>query len=230
VEGIMKKIIFVVLLMAALCLAFAAEPVAYLIQGKGKVQIIRDQKVLKHKNGELLYNNDEVKTSAESFAAIKYVDGGAAVKVFPNSVMKVTAVKFNKELSKNSIMKSGNVYSKVSNRIKGGYQVETPTTVASVKGTGFISKISNGNKTHVIVLEGEVLVQNKISGISKTVSAGFTAISDETGLIELLETAEGTVSEQEMQEIEETNQEAQKTIRVQVTDDNGNIKYIDISY
>jgi hypothetical protein len=226
----MKKIMIGFLMLVSFSLVFAAEPVALLIQGKGKVQIIRDQKTLKFKNGELLYNNDEIKTGAESFVAIKYVDGGAAVKVFPNSVMKVSAVKSNKELGKNSVMKSGNVYSKVNNRIKGNYQVETPTTVASVKGTGFITRITADKKTLIIVLEGEVLVQNKISGKSRTVSAGYTAESDESGEISVYATHEGSVSEQELKEIEATNLDIQKTIRVQVTDDNGNIRYIDITY
>jgi hypothetical protein len=127
-------------------------------------------------------------------------------------------------------MKSGNVYSKVNNRIKGNYQVETPTTVASVKGTGFISRISADKKTLIIVLEGEVLVQNKISGKSRTVSAGYTAESDESGEISVYATHEGSVSEQELREIEATNLDVQKTIRVQVTDDSGNIRYIDITY
>jgi hypothetical protein len=226
----MKKIVIAILFLISISMIFAAEPVAYLIQGKGKIQITRDQKIIKFKNGELLYNNDEIKTGTASFAAIKYVDGAAAVKIFPNSVMKVSAVKYNKELSKNSIMNSGNVYSKINNRIKGKYQVETPTTVASVKGTGFITRIDSQKRTHIIVLEGEVLVQNKISGKSVTVTAGHTAVSGEDGEIEVTETAEGTISDQDMTEIEETNQESQKTIRVQVTDDNGDIKYIDISY
>jgi hypothetical protein len=226
----MKQIILTVLLLAFIGAVFAAEPVAYLIQGKGKIQITRDQKLIKFKNGELLYNNDEIKTGSTSFAAIKYVDGGASIKVFPNSVMKVSAVKYNKELSKNTIMTGGNVYSKVNNRIKGKYQVETPTTVASVKGTGFITRIDAQKRTHIIVLEGEVLVQNKISGKSFTVSAGHSAVSGENGEIEVADTAEGEITEQEMGEIEDTNQESQKTIRVQVTDDNGNIKYLDISY
>jgi hypothetical protein len=226
----MKQIILAVLLLSFIGVMLAAEPVAYLIQGKGKIQITRDQKQIKFKNGELLYNNDEIKTGSASFAAIKYVDGGASIKIFPNSVMIVSAVKYNKELSKNTIMSSGNVYSKVNNRIKGKYQVETPTTVASVKGTGFIVRIDSQKRTHIIVLEGEVLVQNKISGKTITVTPGHSAVSDENGGIEVTETAEGEISEQEMNEINDTNQESQKTIRVQVTDDNGNIKYIDISY
>lgn len=225
----MKKIYLILFILVALSSIFAAEPVAYLMQGRGNVQIIRDEKAIKFKNGELLYNNDEIKTGGESFAALKYVDGGAAVKVFPNSVIRISAVKYEKQLNKNTILQSGNVYSKISNKIKGAYQVETPTTVASVKGTGFVTKIDESKNTIIIVLEGEVLVQNKDSGQSKSVPAGSTATSDSQGEVKTGETLAGEISEADLKEIESMNKESEMTIKVQITDDNGNIKYIEIT-
>ncbi len=225
----MKKIFLILFILVTLSCIFAAEPIAYLMQGRGNVQIIRDEKVVKFKNGELLYNNDEIKTGGESFAAIKYVDGGAAIKVFPNSVIRISAVKYNKQLNKNTILQSGNVYSKISTKIKGAYQVETPTTVASVKGTGFVTKIDEDKKTIIIVLEGEVLVQNKDSGQSKSVQPGSTSVSDTDGNVSSGDTQPGEISEADMKEIESINKESEMTIKVQITDDNGNIKYIEIT-
>lgn len=226
----MKKLLIGLLFILSVCYLVAAEPVAYLIQGKGNVQIVRDKKQVKFKNGELLYNNDEIKTAGESFAAIKYSDGGAAVKIFPNSIIKISAIKQDKQLNKNTTLQMGSLYSKVNNKIKGNYQVETPTTVASVKGTGFITKLGKDRKTYVVVLEGEVLVQNKESGNSKSVGPGLTATSDERGDVNLEDTKPGDVSEQEQREMEATNQESLKTMKIQVTDENGNIKYIEITY
>jgi len=226
----MKQIILVCLILMLVGVLAAAEPIAYLIQGKGSVSISRDKKAVKFKNGELLYNNDEIKTAGESFAAIKYMDGGAAIKIFPNSVVKLTAIKQGKQLNKSTSLQLGSLYSKVNNKIKGNYQVETPTTVASVKGTGFITKLSASRQTIVIVMEGEVLLQHKESGKSKSVAPGSTGISDAQGNIEIEKTKINDVSETEMNEIESTNQEAQKTMKIQVTDDNGNIKYIEITY
>lgn len=226
----MKKILLGLLLVLSICYIVAAEPVAYLIQGKGNVQIIRDKKQIKFKNGELLFNNDEIKTAGESFAAIKYSDGGAAVKVFPNSIIKVSAVKQDKKLNKSTTLQMGSLYSKVNNKIKGNYQVETPSTVASVKGTGFITKLGKDRRTYVIVMEGEVLVQNKESGNTKSVGPGLTATSEENGDVNLEDTKPGDVSEQELREMEATNQESLKSMKIQVTDDNGNIKYIEITY
>lgn len=226
----MKKIILIAIFMIMICLLMAAEPIAYLIQSKGNVQLLRDRKSVRFKNGELLFNNDEIKTAKESFAAVKYNDGGAAVRVFPNSVMRVTAVRYDKQQNKNTLLNSGSLYSKISSRIKGSYQVETPNTVASVKGTGYIVRYGADKITYVIVLEGEVLVQNKESGKTIVVGAGNTATSEPNGNIEVNPTGDGEITDNEMSEIDATNQDVPKTLKVPTINPDGTIKYIEISY
>jgi len=226
----MKKLTLILIILSIGIAIFAADTVAYLVKTKGSVQLYREQKALKFKNGELLFNNDELITNSQAYAAVKYMDGSATLKVFPNSVLKITATKQGKLLDKNVAVQLGSVYSKVSNKIKGAYKVESPNTVASVKGTGFIFRYNADKKTIVIVLEGEVLVQNKASGKSVTVTRGQTAVSDDDGNIEVHETTPEEISEEEQTEITTTSQEGQKTIRVQVMDEQGKLKYIEISY
>ncbi len=227
----MKKTFCLALLLGLLISALgAAESVAYLVQSKGNLAILRASKAIKFKNGELLYNNDEVKTGSEAFAAIKYADGGATVKVFANSIIKLAATKKGKALDKNTSLNQGSLYSKVNNKIKGNYQVETPTTVASVKGTGFLVKFTEARQTIIVVLEGEVEVQHKESGRSSITRAGSTTIVSELGEIETRPTVEEDVSEAESTEINTTGQLDEKTMKIQVTDENGNLKYIEITY
>lgn len=209
----------------------AAEPIAYLMQGKGNMQIMRANKAIKYKSGEMLFNNDEIKTGGESFAAIKYLDGGATIKVFPNSIIKLSAIKQGKALDKSTSITKGGLYSKVNSKIKGGFQVETPTTVASVKGTGFLTKYDIADKRTIInVLEGVVEVQHKESGKTTQSAAGSTTVSSADGEVDTQPSQAGDVSEKEMEQIEATNQQAQKTLKIQVTDDKGNLKYIEITY
>lgn len=226
----MKKIIITCIILAAFCLLAAAEPIAYFMKSKGKVEIIRERRSIRFKNGELLYNNDEIKTAGESYAALKYVDGGATLKVFPNSVIRLSAVQQDKQLNKSTTIKSGSLYSKIYDKIKGMYRVETPTTVASVKGTGFVTRLGEDGSTTVIVLEGEVLVQNKDSGKSSTVGKGSTGVSYFDGEVRTEDTQEGEISETELKEIESVSLETQKSMKVQITDKDGNIKYIEIAY
>ncbi|HOZ00366.1 MAG TPA: FecR family protein [Candidatus Syntrophosphaera sp.] len=225
-----KKLYLVILLGLLITVLTAAESVAYLMQGKGNLQILRASRSIKYKNGELLLNNDEVKTGSEAFAAIKYLDGGAIVKVFPSSIIKLAAKKQGKTLDKNTSLNQGSLYSKVNNKIKGNYQVETPTTVASVKGTGFLTKYTEDRKTIVIVLEGVVEVQHKESGKRTTTNAGFTTVISENGDLDTHPTTEVELSQEERTEINTTDQQDQKTMKIQVIDENGNLKYIEITY
>jgi len=226
----MKKIILIILISLLISILAAAEPVAYLIKTKGSVQIYRDNKSIKLKSGEMLYNNDEIITNAKSYAAFRYADGSGIVKLFPNSVMKLNVSKLDAKLHKNSQIELGSIFSKISAKIKGTYKTETPNTVASVKGTGYITRYLSDKRTIVIVTEGEVLVMNKISGKSVLVKQGETAISDDSGEISVRPTEPGDIEETEQNEIDTAEISVQKSIRVQITDENGNIKYLDITY
>lgn len=226
----MKKLIVTALILITLSMLLATEPVAFFMKSKGKVEIVRDRKPIKFKSGELLYDKDEIRTGGESYAALKYADGGATLKVFPNSVIIISAVQKDKQLDKNTSVKSGSLYSKIYSKIKGAFSVETPTTVASVKGTGFVTRLDNEGNTSIIVLEGEVHVENKDSGKSSTVAKGSTGTSYFDGEVRTEPTQEGEISESEMKEIESVSLETQKSMKVQITDKDGNIKYIEITY
>lgn len=226
----MKKWICLALLLASFLALFSAEPIAYLVKSKGSVQLYRNQEAVRFANGELLYDNDEIFTGKDAYAAIKYADGGVTVKIFPNSVVRFSAVKQNKQLNKTTVISVGSVFSQISNKIKGIYQAETPNTVASVKGTEFIIRYNANNVTQVIVLEGEVIVQNKDSGKSKNVAQGYSAESGSDGEVYVRETKVGEVTDAEQKEIESVNQVSPKTIRIQMIDANGNIKYLEITY
>lgn len=226
----MIKILCLILLLGLTATALAAaESVAYLTQGKGDLKILRGGKAIKHKNGEVLVNNDEVRTGSQSFAALKYLDGGATVKVFSNSIIKLTARKQGKNLDKNTSLNKGSLYSKVNDKVKGNYQVETPTTVASVKGTGFLTKYTADGTTIVVVLEGTVEVQHKESGRRTVTEAGSTTIVSPGGEIVTQPTVEADLTPEEWSQTE-SGQTEQKTMKIQLTDEQGNLKYIEIRY
>ncbi len=227
----MKKLISVLVFIAlTVCLLSAAESIAILLNSTGKITLTRNQKAVKFKKGEMLFNYDVIKSGGESFAAIKYLDGSGTIKVFPNSLIKLSAIKQGKLLDKTASITQGSIYSLVSSKIKGEYKVETPTTVASVKGTGYVVKYTDDNLTIIIVLDGEVLAQHKETGKNVVVKAGFTAVVTEDGTITIRATLPGDLSPAEVQQIEITNQEAPKVMKVQMRDERGNLKYIEITY
>ncbi len=140
----------------------SAQSIAVVAGLKGQISVVRNKKTLVAKQGEILQNNDEIRTSEESFAAIRFIDNGATTKLFPNSILIITAVETGNQLQKKNRINKGTVQSKVTPQT-GSYIIETPNTVASVKGTDFFVSYKLG-KTTVGVAEGEVEVQAKGTG------------------------------------------------------------------
>lgn len=224
----MKKITVIVLIALAFSLVYA-DSVAFLSTSKGNVSLTRAEKQIKFKSGEMLQNKDELRTGAESFAAYKFIDGGANIKVFANSVVEIKAAKSGKNLDKSVKVSRGSVLSNVT-KGRGNYQVETPTTVASVRGTDFLTQVAPDGSSVIIVTDGVVELVSP-TGEVVTIEAGYTAHIDVDGNIEVVET---TVEELKMVEVaneeDSTLESPKKTMRIQVTDDQGSIRYIEIKY
>lgn len=225
----MKKIIIISILLACAGMIFAANAVAMLSASKGKVNISRDAKQIRYKTGELLRNDDELRTGGESFAAYKYIDGSSTIKVFSNSLVKIAASKSGKTLSKKVTVNKGSVLTSVKPKT-GSLVVQTPTTVASVKGTQFLTKITDTDQSIFIVTEGEVELKILDQPEAKQVPKGKTAIVEEDGAYEIRNSTKDDLSAVEQAEMESEGSGEAKTMLIPVIDATGRTKYIEISY
>lgn len=225
----MKRIVLLCMLFALIYALNAADSVALLSASKGKVDISREAKAIKFKNGELLKNNDEIRTGGESFAAYKYIDGSSTIKVFSNSLVRITANRSGKTLSKKVVVDKGSVFTSVKPKT-GAFMVQTPTTVASVKGTGFLTKLTDKGESMFIVTDGEVEIKILNQDEVKSVPAGKTAVIDEAGNYEIRESTPDDTSAIEEAEIESSQKNEPKLIRIPVVDEAGKTRYIEITY
>ena len=130
----------------------------------------------KAKVKEALYNGYQLRTQTGDKAVITYVGSGSRVLINENTELEVqaqkkgTGTKPSRERTKLMI---GEIYSKV---IKGNnFDVETPTSVASVRGTEFDSMFDNGEATFVVV-DQVVEVMNQLGSVLlaqlQTISVG----------------------------------------------------------
>jgi hypothetical protein len=138
-----KNIIFtlIVLLVAFTIQGKSASPIAVVIKTKGKVYLLKGgdkNKASQPKRGSRLENGDKIMTSAKSYAAIRFVDDNSLVRVRANSTCFVRGKKEKNEIFKNIQLEVGTILARVTKQ-KGKFEVSTPTSVASVKGTGFIA-------------------------------------------------------------------------------------------
>lgn len=222
----MKKHILILIAILVLSTALMADTVAVLSSSKGKVSLQRTKKNMKFKNGELLKNEDVLRTGAESFAAYKYVDASSHIKLFANSVVTISASKSDDKLSKKVQVGKGNVYSQIKSGT-GPFVVQTPTTVASVKGTEFMTRVGEDGTSTFIVTEGEIELEALGTGQTASVGAGQTGTVGPDGNINVGDTGDDGLTDAELGELEDIEQD---TMIIPYQDKSGNTKYIKINY
>lgn len=167
-----KKIIILVLfIIINLTGVYAIDSVAYPLKVKGDVGLTRNLESSALKLGDKLYNGDEIETKAESYAAIQFEDKSSIIKLFPNTILNIRTEKQGEKYNKKSFLKMGELWAKVE-KGTGKFEIETPTTVVSVKGTNFMLNILEDGTTELFTFEGEVIFQNKITGEAETILAG----------------------------------------------------------
>jgi len=131
------------------------DPVAFVLKVNGTLQFREkagiDWKIVKKKQ-QPLYNGYQLKTDVGNKALIMY-KSGTRVLVNENTELEITAAitgKNQQAASERTKLIIGEIYSKVNPRSK-TYEVETPSSVASVRGTEFNSLFDNGEATFLVV-------------------------------------------------------------------------------
>lgn len=138
------------------------------------------------KAGTLLFNNAIIRTADDGFATLIYLDDKSRVTLRPKSELVVSASVTKEEIEKKVQMKYGESLFEVS-KDKRRFKVETPTSVASVKGTKFFVVISQEDlSTAVYGITGLVGVRGTTGSrpsdtLSVTVSRRMKAIVPQGG-------------------------------------------------
>lgn len=148
--------------------------------------------------GQTLASGDMVKTGVKSFAVLKLKDN-SLLRLREESEVVVTGALRGKEFSKSIQIRQGVVGFNIRKQAAGEqFRFSTPTSVASVKGTGGVLRV-NGSDT-LTVVEGLVALANSVSNTSVDVPAGYTGISRPDGTVEsrLSTAAELTAAEEAM--------------------------------
>jgi len=132
--------------------------------------------------GQTLTSGDIVKTGVKSFAVLKLKDN-SLLRLREESEVVVTGTLRGKEFSKAIQVRQGAVGFNIQKQGAGEqFRFSSPTSVASVKGTGGVLRV-NGSDT-LTVVEGLVILTNSVSNASVDVPAGYTGISRPDGTVE----------------------------------------------
>ena len=131
--------------------------------------------------GQYLYQGEEVKTYALSRAMIAFAATQAVVRINENSELLVQSTEGRAQRNKDRVnMLVGEVYTKV--RKDREFEVETPSSVASVRGTEFnVSHLQGW--TQLIVVEGIVELLSKLQQVMQEATERTRTVVDEEGNI-----------------------------------------------
>ncbi len=182
-------LLFVVFILLLPVFIYAEDVIAYFGEIGGAVVVRRGGEDLNAKVGMFLNPGDTVKTGEDSFASVIFQDDGSRVKLGENAILTLNAKRKKLSLKKKLFLKTGRLWAKVTKRRGTEFQVKTPTSVASVKGTRFIIEEQKGNITWLWVLEDSVEFSN--GKVKVTVNEGEKSKSSKKGIkVEKIEKGE----------------------------------------
>ena len=126
-----------------------------------------------------LHVGDAIMTADDGFVAVIFTSDKSLVKIRKNSEVSI-----KEEYSVKTVkVNEGRVLASVTPGVKGSFRVETPTSVASVKGTKFWTVTSSEFGDRFYGVEGNVSVMNLVTGIESNMAAGQMVISTPQGQI-----------------------------------------------
>lgn len=125
--------------------------------------------------GERLRHRDAVATSANTRAALRFVDDGSILRINPSSQVRLTTGDERGAVVRTLELEFGEVWARVTRGEGARLRIQTPAGVAAVKGTEFVVRVDSAGVT-VITLEGVVEFFNE-AGRTDVTAGRRTSVS-----------------------------------------------------
>ena len=223
----MKKNLKYVLLICAFTLSVSyANKIAVATKIKGSVEVMPAGKrdFIKLKPGTILSDGDKIRTGSKGFAAIIFIDDKSTLKLKEDSEAVITGQRSAASISKKINMDSGTVRATVTKQ-NTDFVIQTPTSVASVKGTDFWLITNPETGDQIIGIEGIIGLTNNETGQEVDVTEGMSGISTPDGNIGLEVTDQSSIPEDPSVDIDGASQ-----IKIYLEGPNGEQRVMVIEY
>ena len=223
----MKKNIKHIILLSSIIFSFVfANKIAVATKIKGMVEIMPvGKKDFANLNpGTILSDGDKIRTGSKGFAAIIFIDDKSTLKLKENSEAVITGQRSAASISKKINMDVGTVRATITKQ-NTDFVIQTPTSVASVKGTDFWLVTDPENGDQIIGIEGIVGLTNIETGQEVDVSKGMSGISTPDGNLGLEETDQSSIPDDPSEDIEGPSQ-----IKIYLEGPNGEQRVMIIEY
>jgi|GEM_PF-64120 len=129
------------------------------------------------RKGQPLVAGHEVRTGEDSFCALVFQDDQSLLKITSNTEVTLKTEDAGAgRFSKRVWVGVGGIWAKVSQQEETSFEIETPTSVASVKGSSCYDMVNLSGWTTLFVLGGSFQFSNPFG--QAFVNAGFTGFSN----------------------------------------------------
>ena len=222
----MKNIIYIILISSVILSIGFANKIAVTTKVKGVVEImpVGKKDFSNLKPGTILSDGDKIRTGSKGFAAMIFIDDKSTLKLKENSEAVITGQRSAASISKKINMDVGTIRATVTKQ-NTDFVIQTPTSVASVKGTDFWLLTDPENGDQIIGLEGIVGLTNNETGQEVDVSEGMSGISTPDGNIGLEETDQSSIPDDPSDESDGPSQ-----IKIYLEGPNGEQRVMIIEY
>ena len=203
-----------------------ANKVAVTTKVKGLVEIMPVGKddFSNLKPGTILADGDKIRTGTSGFTAIIFIDDKSTLKLKENSEVVINGQRSARNIAKKINMDIGTIRATV-NKQNSNFVIQTPTSVASVKGTDFWMITNPVDGDLVIGLEGVISLTNNETGSEVDVTEGTSGISTPEGNVVVEETEESSIPDDPTDQDEQQSQ-----IKIYFEGPNGEQKVLIIDY
>ena len=203
-----------------------ADKIAVTTKVKGIVELMKVgyKSFSSLKAGAILEEGVKVRTGNSGFVAIIFIDDKSILKIKENSEAVITGQRTAKNISKKINLDGGTVRASVSKQ-NVDFVIQTPTSVASVKGTDFWL-LSDDTGDQVIGMEGQVSLVNTETGQEVNVTSGMTGVSTPDGQVGVSETDISTIP----QDPDDDSEDSPSRLKIYLEGPNGEQKVFIIDY
>ena len=125
--------------------------------------------------GDLLHHGDQLQTSSNTRAAIRFTDDGSVLRMNPSTELSIRAEGERNALRKTLRVEFGELWARIQKRENVEYRIETPTAVAAVKGTEFYVRVEEDGRTTIVTIEGVLDFFNDVGTVE--IPAGYTGVA-----------------------------------------------------
>lgn len=165
--------------------AASVNSVAVVIKLIGDAEILKagDSQYADLYVGQRLGLGDRLKTGPGGTIFLIFQDDKSQLKIRPSTELFLGGERRDRVVDKHLQIPVGDIWVQLTKSV-GDYEIATPTSVASVKGTRFWVSVDDTGVTRVITRKGLVNLRHKITNDQEDIGPDYTGVADTDGIVD----------------------------------------------